>query len=217
MGGPQQPKLSELIRSCSERSDEPAWDALVTYLQPIVVRAVWRAASRSGNPTGSLVEDLTQEAFLKLCGNQFELLRRQSVRSDQEIRGYVGVIVQNLVRDHFRHESAEKRAPPGGFVDPARFDDDIGESHDVDETERELLLDQIDAILIGHLPAETVERDRRIFWMHYRLGMSARAISAVPGLGLRIKGVESRLFQLRVLVKENVLATKGISAEETFS
>jgi RNA polymerase sigma-70 factor (ECF subfamily) len=40
------------------------------------------------------------------------------------------------------------------------------------------------------------ERNRRIFWLHYRAGLSARAIADLPGICLSPKGVESILMRL---------------------
>jgi hypothetical protein len=62
--------------------------------------------------------------------------------------------------------------------------------------EREILLRQIDENLGPASEPATRERDRQIFWLHYRHGMTARAIAAIPGIGLAQKGVESVLKRL---------------------
>jgi hypothetical protein len=43
---------------------------------------------------------------------------------------------------------------------------------------------------------------RQIFWLHYRQGMTAKEIAGLAYLGLSEKGVESVLFRLVRLVRE---------------
>jgi RNA polymerase sigma-70 factor (ECF subfamily) len=71
-------------------------------------------------------------------------------------------------------------------------------------TEREILLKEIGACLHKALPAASRDRDCRIFWLHYRAGMSARAIAALPSIGLSTKGVESTLLRLVRLVRQEL-------------
>jgi RNA polymerase sigma-70 factor (ECF subfamily) len=46
-----------------------------------------------------------------------------------------------------------------------------------------------------------VERDRQIFWLYYRQGMSAKEIAAISSLNLTIKGVESVIVRLNQFVR----------------
>jgi DNA-directed RNA polymerase specialized sigma24 family protein len=48
------------------------------------------------------------------------------------------------------------------------------------------------------------ERDRTIFWLHYRQGLTATQIAAIPTLNLTVKGVESTLWRLKELVKHRM-------------
>jgi hypothetical protein len=54
------------------------------------------------------------------------------------------------------------------------------------------------------------DRNRRIFWLYYRAGLSAAAISVLPGIGLSTKGVESLILRMTREVRERMLAPKPV-------
>jgi hypothetical protein len=56
-----------------------------------------------------------------------------------------------------------------------------GQAACADAVEREVLLKEIDTCL-SERPTEAT--DRVIFWLYYRPGLTARAIAAVPSIGL---------------------------------
>jgi RNA polymerase sigma-70 factor (ECF subfamily) len=62
--------------------------------------------------------------------------------------------------------------------------------------EGKILLEEIDTILKVHAHEPNFERDRAIFWLYYRTGLTAKAIAALPGVKLSAKGVESTLLRL---------------------
>ena len=53
-------------------------------------------------------------------------------------------------------------------------------------------------------------RDKQVFWFYFRYGMTAKAIAAIPAIGLSQKGVESLIFRLVDLLKEKLAVSKGI-------
>jgi RNA polymerase sigma-70 factor (ECF subfamily) len=174
-----------------------------------------RSALRWGALRAELVEDLTQEVFLKLCKNRFAILRQVEGQPDEMILAFLRVTVANLVHDHFRAERSAKRFPSGGFLTPDALDTWLGETRTMNATEHELLLGEIDRVLTRKLAGASAGRDRRVFWFHHRHGMTAKAIASIPAIGLSEKGVESVLFRLAVLVKEELTAAKGIAARDS--
>jgi RNA polymerase sigma-70 factor (ECF subfamily) len=64
------------------------------------------------------------------------------------------------------------------------------------------------------VPAQDLPRDRLIFWLYYRTGLTASAIAKLPGVGLTPSGVESAVGRLTKLVKA---ALAGHSASTTES
>jgi RNA polymerase sigma-70 factor (ECF subfamily) len=73
-----------------------------------------------------------------------------------------------------------------------------------DAMEREVLLKEVDHVLENCTVGPDQERDRIIFWLYYQQGMSANAIAGLPTVGLTAKGVESAIFRLSRLVREQV-------------
>jgi RNA polymerase sigma-70 factor (ECF subfamily) len=67
-----------------------------------------------------------------------------------------------------------------------------------DEAEWRMLLRDVDDLL---KQPPVVERDRQIFWLYYRQGMSAKEIAAISSLNLTIKGVESVIVRLNQFVR----------------
>jgi RNA polymerase sigma-70 factor, ECF subfamily len=66
---------------------------------------------------------------------------------------------------------------------------------------RSLLLSEVDKALQA---AGASERDRAIFWLYYRDGLTAAAIASLKSLGLSTKGVESLILRLTRSVKADL-------------
>jgi RNA polymerase sigma-70 factor (ECF subfamily) len=58
------------------------------------------------------------------------------------------------------------------------------------------------------------ERNTRIFWLHYRVGLSARNIADLPGIGLTTKGVESILLRITKELRERMAEPKAEVSEQ---
>lgn len=67
--------------------------------------------------------------------------------------------------------------------------------------EHAILLGEIDRCLVLGIDPTELTRSRSIFWLYYRCGLSARAIAALPNIGLTTKGVESTILRLNRLVR----------------
>jgi RNA polymerase sigma factor (sigma-70 family) len=210
---PARTGLLPLIDLCLNTEAPDHWRSFVDETMPFIAGVVARSALRWGQTSREAIEDLTQETFLKLCKDNYKLLRRLSECTEENVRGYLKVAVTNLVHDHFRAERAESRYPDAGFLSGEILDDVLGDNHAVSRLERQLQLDEIDRVLTKELTGETAARDRRIFWLCHRSGMTARAIASIPGIGLTDKGVESTLHRVGVLLKTQFAMRKGIHAK----
>jgi RNA polymerase sigma-70 factor (ECF subfamily) len=102
------------------------------------------------------------------------------------------------VRDHFKSIHTQKRGAgqleqiDENLVPPAA-EDSAGSPKVL---ERTVLIQEITRHLDLCLAGPDRDRNRRIFWLHYRAGLSARAIADLPGIRLTPKGVESILIRL---------------------
>jgi RNA polymerase sigma-70 factor (ECF subfamily) len=159
---------------------------------------VLRTASRLGDSSTQTVDDLIQETYLKLCGENFRLLREFDQRHTDSFLGFVRVVAANVVRDHFKSSHSKKRGAnqvesiSEDFV-PSAEEGAAGSSKAI---ERAVLIDEIGRHLDLCISGADRDRNAMIFWLYYRAGLSAGAIAALPGLGLSTKGVESLLLRI---------------------
>ena len=59
-----------------------------------------------------------------------------------------------------------------------------------------MLLDRLDAHLDAVLPKATHDRDKAIFWLHFRQGYTSIEIAKIASFDLTAKGVESLLHRM---------------------
>lgn len=194
---------AQLIRECARSPDAAAWEEFVHRFHRLIAGVVLRTAQRWGETSREALDDLIQETYLKLCADQCRLLREFEFQSPDSILGYLKVITANVVHDHFKAVHADKRG--SGWV---RDDLSVTEARTNDASagsavsmERAVLFREIDACLRRQETGRDLQRNRLIFWLYYRAGLSARAIASLPSIGLSTEGVESAILRLTRLVR----------------
>jgi len=196
----------ELIKACAGMQNPVAWGEFIRRFHPLISKVVLRTARRWSDPTPQLLDDLIQETYLKLCDDDSRLLRSFESHHTDAIFGFLKTVAANVVRDHFKAAGAEKRGAEK--TDPLLDDQRVKvqpRDHQ-DHLQRGILLRQIDEIVQRVASGESQERNRAIFWLHYRHGLSASAIATIPGFGLSTKGVETALRRMTLLVRSHILA-----------
>lgn len=113
----------------------------------------------------------------------------------------------NLVRDHFKAAHSSKRGSDA--IQVAIDAQAVSSVADLRATsnctgDREILMREIDATLSQIAAGPQLQRSRRIFWLYYRVGLTASAIAALPSIGLSTEGVESIIFRLTRLLREEL-------------
>lgn len=207
---------TDVALQCLRTGEESAWIEFVRRFQPLIAGVVIRMARRWGEASPDVVDDLVQETYLKLCSDRQSLLQTFHPEHPDAIFGYIKVFTANLVHDHFKALRAEKR---GGTRVESPTDSDheanwVSPTSDPMSIERTVLIGQIDASLRAVDSGPNVERDRKIFWLYYRSGLSANAIASIPAIGLTTKGVESALLRLTRLVRGALAAPTTESKEK---
>jgi len=201
----------ELIHACAELGDGAAWQEFVCRFHRPVSLSIVRTAYQWGAIPQQVVDDLVQETYLKLCADKCRLLREFAVQHPEAVPGYIKTIAVNVARDHFKSLHSQKRGSGETVqlleeVEPPAQGGDMGGQAAI---ERGVLLKQIDRCLETCSEGPDQERDRLIFWLYYQQGMSAKAIAALPTVGLTAKGVESAIFRLTRLVREQVAGLRS--------
>ena len=218
----------ELVRACScGAGDAEAWGEFARRFHPLIAGIALRTARRYGEPPTALVEDLVQDAYLKLCADRCRLLRTFQPEHPDALFGFLKVVTANVVHDYFKTAHAVKRGAgqEAAAVEEGHLANSPDPARGMGQVERGILLGQIDNMLRAKVAGESSQRDRSIFWLYYRQGLTARAISLIPAVGLSAKGVESTILRLTRLVRDGLTrrdptfgsGEKGVSAEESFS
>jgi RNA polymerase sigma-70 factor (ECF subfamily) len=195
-----------LIRACSETGEPEAWEEFIHRYNHMISAVVFQTARRWGEPSRGSIDDLVQETYLKLCANRGQLLREFEFRHSDSLFGFLKVVAANVVNDHFKSLNTVKRG--AGLMSDGSADVEsipaTGQPDQLSSTERDILLDEIDRLLRSRASEPCHERDRTIFWLYYRQGLTARQIASIPTVGLSEKGVESTILRLTRLVRESL-------------
>jgi RNA polymerase sigma-70 factor (ECF subfamily) len=222
--------IEELVQLCAESGGYAAWQEFVRRLHRLIAKVVLRTAARLGDASPQTVDDLIQETYLKFCTDDCRMLRNFDHRHPGSFLGFVQVVAANVVRDHFR-SSTEKQIRSGQYVTETEESWLPAPEHAIGNhkaIERHVLIQQVSSYLDQCVSGPDQVRNRRVFWLYYRMGLSSGAIAALPGIGLTIKGVESLIFRLTREVRERMVARpqnqdpaqgcggKGIQATESF-
>jgi len=199
---PRKLSVQELVSYCLDSQDDTAWTEFVRRFQPLIAGVVAKCVSRRKYAKADVIDDLAQETFLKLCANNYKALREFSFKDEHGFFGFLKVVASHVVEDYFRKISNQKN-------NCGREEEDIDEVRPVapfprnslQPAETAILMGQIDACLAKLASEPNFSRDRAIFWLYYRQGLTAKAISKLPGIILSVKGVESTLLRLTRFVK----------------
>src|SRR5215467_13597782 len=198
--------LQDLVCLCAGPCDEGAWEEFVARVGKSISLSVLRSASLWGEPSRSLVEDLVQVTYLKLWEDNCRLLRDFAMQNPDGILGYLKKVAANTTHDYFRHGRSQSAGGSRAHVSTSDVDVEAGkEVHgSQDRIAFQILLNQIDEHLKGHLTGPDQERDRTIFWLYFRQGMSTKEIGSLPTIGLGPKGVGSVIERLKRCIRERI-------------
>ena len=195
----------QLARLCAEK-DSQAWLEFIQRYQRPITLVILRTLREAGGASTLLIDDLVQDTYAALCANGCRLLRDFVEEYPSSLDAMVRVVAANLTHDHLRAQNAKKR---GGDFHQVAYDSSvvarIPSPYGHETVERHMQLKEIDATLQGARERQTSSaRDYAIFWLHFRLGMSANAIARVSAFQLTSKGVESSLRRTVGMLKKAV-------------
>jgi RNA polymerase sigma-70 factor (ECF subfamily) len=191
---------TELVQTCAAcTNDELAWAEFIRRFQVVIAAAVLRTARHWCEPSRSQLDDLVQDTYLKLCENDCRLLRTFKPRQEDSIYGFLKVVAANVVHDHFKAALATKRgaSQTEAIVDtePVRGAPAKATIDSFDIVSHDLQIDRIDKILTQGTSGKDAERNRTIFWLRHRQGLTASEIATIRSFGLTTEGVESVLIR----------------------
>jgi RNA polymerase sigma-70 factor, ECF subfamily len=201
--------LKDVVCLCAGPCDDDAWEEFVSRVGRPLSLVIMRTASMWGQPSRSVVEDLIQATYLKLWEGGRSLLRDFALRSPEAILGYLKRTAANATHDYFKHGHSQSSG--GNNPHLSTFDVDPEAGNEVHGSQEKIafgvFLDEIDEHLKRCLSGPDQERDRMIFWLYFRQGMSTKEIASLPGVGLGTKGVGSVIERLKHSIRGQILGT----------
>src|SRR5579871_1782389 len=196
----------QLISICVSTGDETAWGEFVRGYQPLIAGVISRYVRRMGNISHELVEELVQEVYVKLCANNFYALKSFGISHENALFGFLKVIASNVAQDYFR--TARSLGRSGSWGRGHELNAQLKEFSDVSDSstalDRELLIQKIEQQLQTYSEEPNFIRDHTIFWLYYKSGLTAKAISHLPEMGLSVKGIESILHRMTRQIRANL-------------
>ncbi len=176
---------------------------------PVVSLAARRVGEVWGDKSTTTMNEIVQEVFLKLCEDDRRILREFEDRGEDSFLKLLRIVTATVGTDHFRRVRADKRGGSQAVssVEPHAVANDLFDTRATLALEMQSLYAQLDGLLRLY-PNKVSSRDRRLFWLHFRHGMTAEAISRIPTMGLSAKGVESALIRLTRLLRKTVIHGK---------
>jgi RNA polymerase sigma-70 factor, ECF subfamily len=200
---------NRLARICAYSAQAPEWEQFVRAVSPVVALAARRVSAVWGDSSDGTVSEIVQEVFLKLCEDERRILREFDDRGNDSFLKLLRMITASVGTDHFRRIRAEKRGGRTHSVplEPHLPVEDVSDANATKAVEWPSLIAQLDGLLKLY-PRTVSARDRNLFWLYYRQGLTADAISRIPAIGLSAKGVESALLRLTRLLRETIVNGK---------
>ena len=177
---------------------------------------ITHTAAPWGRPSRGLVDDLVQVTYLKLWEGGRSLLRDFALQCPEGILGYLKRIAANATHDYFKHGHSQSSGGDEPHVSTSEVDPEGGtEAHGSEERIAfQLFLSEIDEHLKCCLTGSDRERDRVIFWLYFRQGMSTREIASLPAIGLSTKGVGSVIERMKHSIRDQILGLDADNQEE---
>jgi RNA polymerase sigma-70 factor (ECF subfamily) len=199
---PKKLTAQDLVQLCLDSKDEASWTEFVRRFQPLIAGVVTKCIFRRMRPKPDLVDDLVQDTYLKLCTNNFKALRDFEFQHENALFGFLKVVANNVVEDHFRGSHSQKRGSGREEEDIEKVRVAVTSNPGLSQpADIEILIGEIKQCLTEQASEPNFTRDYAIFWLYYRQGLTAKAISQLPAIGLSVKGVESTLLRLTRLVR----------------
>jgi RNA polymerase sigma-70 factor (ECF subfamily) len=201
--------LKEVICLCAESRNDEAWEEFVSRAEKPVSFVVMRTAALWGEHSRAVVEDLIQITYLKLWEGGGSHLRDFAIQRPEAIWGYLKRTAANATHDSFKHSHSQSSG--GSTLHLSTSDIDPKAGREVHGSEEQIassvFLQEIDEHLKHCLTSPDQERDRMIFWLYFRQGMSTKEIASLPAIGLSAKGVGSVIERVKHSIRDQILGT----------
>jgi RNA polymerase sigma-70 factor, ECF subfamily len=198
--------VNDLAKACAHSADAAEWEEFLRRCTPLASLVALRVSRMwVGSSPPAMVDDIVQEVFLKLCEQERRILRAFEPRGEDSFFGLLRIVSGSVANDYFRRLYSTKR---GGKAMTASLDEGAtplptSSAPHAAQMQRSVLLVELDQKLRS-APEVISGRDRALFWLYYRQGLTAEEIAGLSGAGLTAKGVESALRRVATWLRGEV-------------
>jgi RNA polymerase sigma-70 factor (ECF subfamily) len=198
--------INDLAKACAHSASAGEWEEFLRRASPLVQVTAMRAARMwMSSPSPATVDDIVQEVFVRLCEQERRILREFEPRGEDSFFGLLRTVSVSVANDYFRRLYSVKRG--GKVVTMPLLDETSGSTsagaQEPARMHQSALFAQLDRKLRS-APETIRDRDRALFWLYYRQGLTAGEIAALPSAGLTAKGVESALRRVTVWLRGEI-------------
>src|SRR5438874_3716577 len=158
--------LKDVVCICAESGNDEAWEEFVSRVGRPISLTIMRTASRWGEPSRSLVEDLVQATYLKLWEGGCRLLRDFAIQRPEAILGYLKKTAANAAHDYFKHGHSQSSGGGEPHVSTSDVDPEVEKTAQGSEEKISfgIFLKEIDEHLRRGSTGPDQDRDRMNFW-----------------------------------------------------
>src|SRR5262249_30148671 len=147
--------ISDLLKGCLDSNNAGAWEEFICRFHRTIAASICKTLRAGGAYDPALMEDLVQDAFVRLCADRCRSLREFEAANEACFYGYLRAMAINVVRDYFRRVRSIKRH---GDATAEPLDSVKEEPRAVHESEQgyqdSLVLQRIDKLLQSGDPAD---------------------------------------------------------------
>jgi RNA polymerase sigma factor (sigma-70 family) len=222
----------ELVtRLATAGHEDPAWLEFVSRFHGRIRRTIYDVLTRAaGQHPGlnisdllEIVDDLTQDVFLRLITSERRALAQFRGRNENSIYTYLDAIATNLVRDHLKMlrartrptvvtslDEPRKHLSPDEAAEPLTLGDKLTSPNpDPSVTAQESELSRRIVETVEETSQKnSARRDRLIFRLYFLEGLTVPEIASIRIIKLSSSGVEKRIAKFRSAAKK-VLKKEG--------
>jgi DNA-directed RNA polymerase specialized sigma24 family protein len=186
-----------LVELCLERNED-AWVELLRRYHLLILKVLSRTIRRWFRPTPSLLDDLFKDVLVKICANEFRVLRELEWRHEGTLRGLLQVVASTVAQDYLRRCLSWRRSLHlEQQLDEFLHDRQVKVTHSA--VEHKILLRQLAGRLAQLIPEPNRTRDIAMFLLYYGYRVTMAELARLYHLG--IKTVESKLLRLTRLAR----------------
>jgi RNA polymerase sigma factor (sigma-70 family) len=187
---------ADLVVNCLHESAEEPWFEFIRRSRPLIAAVLIRTLGRlPGKALPGLVDDLTQEVYIRLFANEYRALKSFHARNERSLFDFLTVVASNVAREYLR-SSAGMHTP--AVARRERLSEAVQWESALKTIQRNENDESVRALLSG----PNVERDYSIFLLHYEQGFTFGEIAKV--VDLAESDVERVLQDLNRLIKSRM-------------